>query len=273
MNEVRLFRGTEPVAALDPCDRGLAYGDGVFETVLVHQGRAVWWDAHLQRLQRGCQVLGIAPPAPGFLRGQVEDLIAGCGRGVLKLIVTRGVGARGYAPSADSVPSLVLQLGDPPPAPPATGLRLRWCQTRLAIQPQLAGIKHLNRLEQVLARAEWDDPAIHEGLLCDPHGKVVAATAANVFVFQDGRWLTPPVTGCGVAGICRDWLLARVEGAEVAPLKPGDVEAGDAVILCNAVRGILPVAALGARRWAPGGPARQLVTALATAEPAFAAAH
>lgn len=270
--DVRIWCGEQRIDAIDPRDRGLAYGDGLFETMRVHDGRIVWWQAHRQRLARGCAVLRIAMPDAEVLRQQVDAFAAGCADGVLKLILTRGVGQRGYAASAAQPPTWALMRAELPPPPPSAGLRLRWCATRLAIQPQLAGIKHLNRLEQVLARGEWSDPGIDEGLLCDTAGRVVSATAANVFVLRHGRWLTPPVRDCGIAGTCRNWLLRHVAGAAEAQLWPADIESADAVILCNAVRGILPVAMLGERRWQPECPVVNLIARLAEAEPAFASA-
>ncbi|HEY2346612.1 MAG TPA: aminodeoxychorismate lyase [Xanthomonadaceae bacterium] len=267
----RLYRGEERIDALDPRDRGLAYGDGVFETVLVHHGEPVWWDEHLRRLERGCAVLGIRGPDRDFLRAEAGAMVAGCARGVLKLIVTRGIGERGYARSPDASPTLAMSLSDAPSAPPPQGLTLRWCETRLAIQPRLAGIKHLNRLEQVLARGEWSDPSIHEGLLCDTAGRVVSATSANLFVLRGGHWLTPSMADCGIAGTCRAWLLGNVPGAVETALSREEVESAGALVLCNAVRGILPVAALGERRWATRDATRALCLALARAEPAFAA--
>ena len=266
----RIYRGKLRVDAIDPRDRGLAYGDGVFETILFHRGEPVWWDAHAARMRRGCEALGIATPDPEFLRVQCAETIASCTRGVLKIVVTRGVGERGYAITADHEPTVMLSLGDAPPPSPVSGLTLRWCDTQLGIQPRLAGIKHLNRLEQVLARAEWNDPAIHEGLVCNTQGRVVSATAANLFLLRDSRWLTPPVVDCGVAGICRAWLLANVPGCVEAELGRADIESADAVILCNSVRGILPVAALGERRWALDPRVIALRRSLAVAEPGFA---
>jgi 4-amino-4-deoxychorismate lyase len=270
----QILSGEQRIDALDPHDRGLAYGDGVFETILIHRGAPVWWDAHLARLRRGCATLGIASLDPGFLRRECDALATNCARGVFKVIVTRGVGERGYAPPSDAPPTIVLSLLNAPPLAPRNGLNLRWCDTRLAIQPRLAGIKHLNRLEQVLARTEWSDAAIHEGLQCDTAGRVVSATSANLFVLRDGRWLTPPVADCGIAGVCRGWILAQVAESVEAMLTRVDVESADAVVLCNAVRGILPVAALGSRRWSPLHP--QIIALqqrLGGAEPAFDSAN
>jgi len=274
----RIYCGTQRIDALDPRDRGLAYGDGVFETILIHRGVPVWWDAHIARLLRGCATLGIVAPILDFLRVEADALIEQCACGVLKIIVTRGVGERGYAPLSNAPPTIVLSLSDAPAPPPRDGLNLRWCDTPLAIQPRLAGLKHLNRLEQVLARAEWndgdlDEPVFHEGLQCDTTGRVVGATSANLFVLRNERWLTPPVADCGIAGVCRSWILGNITETAEAVVARADVESADAIVLCNAVRGILPVAALGSRRWPPNAQAIALRQSLAEAEPAFGPMH
>ena len=265
----RILRGEVPVTAIDPADRGLAYGDGVFETLLVHQRQPVWWTAHWQRLGEGARRLGFDAPAQAVVLEQVDDLLRRAPpRGVLKLVLTRGVGGRGYRPPAPAVPTTVLTW-HPAPAP-LESVDLAWCQTRWSAQPRLAGIKHLNRLEQVLARAEWSDPGIFDGLVCDAGGQVASATAANVFARIDGHWRTPPLRDCGVAGLARAWLLEHCPGAVESALEPAQVEAADAVFLCNAVRGILPVRRLGRREWPLHPALADLRRRLASAEPAFA---
>ena len=264
-----IYRGRERMAVLDPADRGLAYGDGVFETVLVYAHQAVWWPAHWARLARGAAVLGFGLPQREWLEAELGPLLSSApDNAVLKLILTRGAGGRGYAADADIEPTLVLSVHAAPP-PPAGPLALRWCDTRMAIQPALAGIKHLNRLEQVLARAEWRDPATHEGLMLDTEGRVACATAANVFARIGGRWLTPPVHRRGVAGLARAWVLANAPDAEEAELTAADVESAEALFLCNAVRGILPVGRLGQKHWAPHPALHDLRRRLGRDEPAF----
>jgi 4-amino-4-deoxychorismate lyase len=253
---------------LEPEDRGLAYGDGVFETLLVHRGQPVWWDEHWQRLLRGAARLGLPVPDEAELRREALDMLAGQQRAVLKLVLTRGSGGRGYAPPADATPTVVLST-HPAPAPADRGLHLRWARTTLAIQPALAGIKHLNRLEQVLARAEWQDAAIDEALMCDGEDRVVSATAANLFALVGGRWLTPSVERCGIAGIAREWLLAQLPGAAVADLSAAEVSHADALFLCNSVRGILPVRRLGMREWPRDDAVAPVRSLLAAAHPAF----
>jgi 4-amino-4-deoxychorismate lyase len=264
----RIFHGATQVDAIPADDRGLAYGDGLFETMRTHCGRVPWWEAHWARLVQGAQRLRMHVPDRAVVEAQVANLFADAGDGVLKLIVTRGGGGRGYAPSADPVPTWVLSRHPLPPASRAGGLVLRWCDTRLALQPTLAGLKHCNRLEQVLARGEWDDPGTDEGLLCSIEGDVVSATAANLFVLRHGQWHTPRIDRCGVAGICRDWIM-RKTGAEQVRLSVMDVETADALVLCNAVRGILGVSRLGDRAWLPHPAVAALRQQLATANPAF----
>ncbi|HEY0503369.1 MAG TPA: aminodeoxychorismate lyase, partial [Lysobacter sp.] len=223
---------------------------------------------HWQRLARGARALRLPLPDAVHARREAEALLDG-GDGVLKLIVTRGAGGRGYAPPPQPVPHWILSVHPLPVAPPIEGLILRWCETRLALQPALAGLKHCNRLEQVLARGEWSDASVHEGLVRSTEGDVVGATAANLFVLRDGQWLTPPIDRCGVAGVCRSWALAALQAAQER-LAVTDVEAAEAIFLCNAVRGILPVARLGARSWRPHPQVVDLQRRLAAEHPAFA---
>lgn len=269
----RSYRGQEPRAAPSPDHRGIAYGDGLFETMRVHAGLVHWWERHWSRLAQGAARLGIALPDAAYARAQAESMVYEHGHGVIKLILSRGAGDRGYAPSPEVESDWQLSLHPLPAVPPAQGSVLRWCDTRLACQPLLAGLKHCNRLEQVLARGEWQQPGAHdtdadEGLMLDCDGNVVSAIAANVFALLDGRWHTPLLDGCGVAGICRGWSLQALDAAETR-IAPADLVAADAVFLCNAVRGILPVARLGDRRWAPSAAVVHAQRQLAAAHPAF----
>lgn len=237
-------------------DRGLAYGDGLFETIRFHAGRAPLWPLHMQRLRLGARRLRLAMAVAAQWWQEARSL-AGDDDCVIKLILTRGDG-RGYAPLAGRGRRIVLRDPMPEIAPSAyqRGLRLRWCRLRLATQPMLAGLKHLNRLEQVLARSEWSDPRIDEGLLLDAEGRVISATAANLFVVHHGRLLTPRLNRCGVAGVARAWLLRT--GRSPVPvletdLSPGILAEADELFLSNAVRGVQPIRAIGRRRW-PIGP-------------------
>lgn len=267
MNTIILSDG-KVVAQIDPRDRGLAYGDGVFETLLVNKALPAWWDRHWSRLLRGTAALGIPAPSELAVRRACATLMnAESGACVLKIICTRGVGGRGYRPPATTMPTIIVSTyPEPDPVGPVD---LRWCQTPWAIQPRLAGIKHLNRLEQVLARAEWDDPGIFDGIVCDTEDRVVSATSANLFALVGGRWLTPRLDRCGIAGIVRGWLLDEVPEAAQADLSAAEVSHADALFLCNAVRGILPVRRLGLREWTLHPAVTLLRRKLALVNPAF----
>jgi len=269
----RIFVGDARFDAIAASDRGVAYGDGLFETMRGHRGDVPWWKAHWARLQLGARRLRMPLPDESQARSEAAQLLDG-GNAVLKLIVTRGSGGRGYAPPIDAVPTWMISTHPQPPAASTEGIVVRWCTTRLAVQPLLAGLKHCNRLEQVLARAEWDDPAARdrdatEGLMLSTEGDVVCATSANLFVLRGNRWWTPLVDRCGVAGVCRAWALAALDAAE-SRLSVTDIEQADAVFLCNAVRGILPVAKLGEREWGPHPRVEAARERLAAAHPGFA---
>lgn len=226
-------------------DRGLQYGDGLFETIAVANGRPRFLDWHLERLAEGTRRLGY--PALDFDRIRTELGEAATGAtAVVKLIVTRGPGPRGYRPPREATPSRIVMAIDGRPASPASeGARLGWCRTRLGRNPALAGLKHTNRLEQVLARMEWDDAQMDEGLMQDGEGHVIGATQANVFARIDGRWVTPRLDGCGVAGIMRrafrEWLKGQGTPAEERAIAAPEFAAAAAIVLTNALTGAWPV--------------------------------
>lgn len=258
-----------PAALLPVSDRGLAYGDGLFETIAVRQGRIALLERHLQRLAEGGRRLQLPLPLDE-LRSELLAFAGELGHGVAKLIVTRGDGLRGYAPPAEARCRRIL-LGSPPPAYPPrhreAGIRLFPCATRLAEQPLLAGLKHLNRLEQVLARAEWQDPACAEGLMRDASGRVVEGVFSNLFIVHGGELLTPSLERCGVAGVMRAELLERAAAAGI-PVHIGDIDypqllAADEVFLCNSQYGIWPVVALEGHGWPLGELTRTLQGLLA----------
>ena len=265
-----IYLGNQRLDSVASSNRGLNYGDGLFETMRVHRGVAPLWPRHLARLQAGVARLGMVLPDSSFIKARIDAHTANLDGGVLKLLVTRGDGGRGYAPDACAEPVWMLSL-HPLPDAVSTGLRLHACETRLASQRALAGIKHCNRLEQVLARIEVQRAGCDEGVMCDGSGGVVSATSANLLAHCNGRWWTPPVEACGVAGVLRGWLLEQGL-LDVRELSMDDVLAADALALCNAVRGILPVSMLGTRSWAACPAIHDLQVQLAMAYPMFSVA-
>jgi 4-amino-4-deoxychorismate lyase len=257
-------------------DRGLHYGDGLFETFAVRDGAPMLWDHHLARLSAGCARLRLAPPAPRLLAEEAGRLCAGQERGVLKLLLTRGPQGRGYRIAreghgpAGRGPTRVLTLfpADPYPADHyRDGVAVRVCATRLGLNPALAGLKHLNRLEQVLARDEWDDAGIAEGLMLDARGDVVEGTMSNLFAVGEGRLYTPPVAEAGVAGVMRRLVMERAAalGVPVAEerLSVDRLMGAQEVFLCNSLIGIWPVRRIEQAAFEAGPLTRRLMAQVA----------
>jgi 4-amino-4-deoxychorismate lyase len=241
---------------IDPLDRGLQYGDGLFETIAVVGGRPRLIDWHFERLTGGARALGFPAPDLDGLRTDIASVVSEP-RCVVKLILTRGLGERGYRPPRDPRPTRIVIASDWPAGPAdaaATGIRVGWCRMRLGRNRALAGIKHLNRLEQVLARAEWDDGAMDEGLMQDDRGRVIAATQANLFAQLGDAWVTPRLDECGVAGIMRRafraWCDERRMPVEERVVEVADIAAATSLVLTNALIGARPVAWLDGRELA-----------------------
>jgi len=237
-----------PIRVLDVEDRGLAYGDGLFETIAVRAGRPCLWPEHRERLRIGCDRLGLPRPPEALLRDEIRRLVVGCEAATLKLILTRGRGPRGYRPPDPPRPSRILLRYSPSIVPdtwPPPAVTVKLCATRLGISPVLAGIKHLNRLEQVLARSEWDDPHIAEGLMCDGAGALVCGTTTNLFLLRDGAIVTPLLDRAGVAGTVRSRLMreAGTRGAALREMRlhPEDLVHADGAFLTNALIGCRPI--------------------------------
>lgn len=229
-------------------DRGLNYGDGLFETIAVVDGKAALWDRHIERLCHGCHTLGIPLPSESLLLDELNQLLANVDRGVVKILLTRGSGGRGYRPPVEPEITRVLSLHLWPELPAdshAQGVRMHLCATRLGNNPQLAGIKHLNRLEQVLARSEWDDPDIVEGIMLDIRERVIEGTQSNLFIVSEGRLLTPDLSQCGIRGVVRQLVVETAEelGIEVIirDISLDEVKAANALFLTNSLIGLLPV--------------------------------
>lgn len=241
---------------LSALDRGLAYGDGLFETCRLHNGRIPLWSRHLQRLLASSAVFAIELNTKQ-LESWVDTALAllreqNIRQGTFKLILTRGVGGRGYQQPHRVAPTIVLMVqpdnlelltARPTPA------RLKVCRMRLGRNRVLAGHKHLNRLESVLARAEWQDNTFDEGLMLDDRANVIEATSHNVFIYRKGCWHTPVLDESGVAGVMRQLVLDELAPrcgvrVTVAPLSLDAVYSAEEVMLCNSNRGVRPVAAI-----------------------------
>jgi len=237
-------------------DRGLMYGDGVFRTLRVAAGAPRWWDEQLAKLAEDGDRIGVVGPDFSQWQADLDRISSGLTDGVLKLVVTRGSGLRGYLPPESAKPRWIMRYDAMAPqtdTATSEGMTVRVCALRLGQQPRLAGIKHLNRLENVLARAEWNSPDIHEGLLLDQSEQVISGVMSNLFVWSQSRLLTPRLDRCGVAGVARARLmrLARTQGlaVEEAGVSLQAVFDADEVMLTNSIWGLRRVARLESKSW------------------------
>lgn len=236
-------------------DRGIAYGDGLFETIAVIQQEMPLWQYHIERLQAGCQLLKIpwsVEDASNLKKECFEVLqLNAAVHGIIKIIVTRGEGGRGYNPQRSKTPSRIVsyfKVASVPRANYRDGVVVKLCRTPLGCNARLAGLKHLNRLEQVLATDEWQGSLYSEGLMRDGSGAVIEATKSNLFLVKDGKLITPSLTECGVKGVMRRYIL---EHAPRLGIKTSEqtvsldhLALGQEVFICNSVVGIWPVIAL-----------------------------
>lgn len=270
MIEYLLNGASDAVIAVD--DRGLLYGDGLFETVAVRAGRPRFFDYHLERLRHGCERLGIAMPDDALVRAETAQLIDSRHDATLRITLTRGSGSRGYAPPDNAETSRLLVIGESRPRQALAyerGIRLRTCATPISVNPATAGLKTLNRLDQVLARAEWSDPDIHEGLMCANRDQVICGTMSNLFYANPEGLFTPDLAHCGIRGVMRRVVLEQALGlgfdcAETV-VTLADLHAADEIFMTNSQFGIWPVRRLEDRRLTPGPVTRTLMDALARA--------
>ena len=262
---------SEPAGALSVLDRGLHYGDGLFETIACEGGRPRLIERHLRRLAAGCERLGLVPADGATLAHEVRELAAGTTTAIVKLLLTRGVSlARGYAlEGSERTLRIALRYAwsgqDPEQA--QQGVCVRRAGLRLGENPALAGIKHCNRLEQVLARREWTDSGIAEALTFSSSGALVSGTMSNVFLVRGSKVLTPRLDRCGVAGVMRGLILeiapAAGISAEERRLECADLATTEELFLTNALSGIRPVRELDGLSLGVGPVTRRLQAQLA----------
>ena len=250
-------------------DRGLAYGDGVFETMAWLDGQVRAFAHHWERLNAGCNRLGIAAPDRAVLESEIVR-VANAERCVIKIIVSRGASGRGYGPDPGGVPTRVV-AGLAWPAYPqrcwTDGVTVGIAQTRLAMNPALAGIKHLNRLEQVLGARERQRHGWDEAVMLDYQNHVIGGTMSNIFLVLDGELRTPGLQDSGIRGVTRTRILAAARRMGVASAEAtidmNNVLAAEEVFLSNALIGIWPVARVAERIWQPGPVTRMLMEQVA----------
>lgn len=262
----RVLINGKPTTRIHTLDRGLLYGDGVFRTLRVSAGKIDWWADHYAKLAADARALGLDCPPEDLLRTECLEA-SQANDCAIRITLTRGSGPRGYSPPADATPTRIVHaaaLPGYPAAYSAEGIRVRWCSLKLGHQPRLAGIKHLNRLENILARAEWSDPEIVEGLLLDEAGWVIGGVTSNLLAVRGKTLFTPDLGKCGVTGVARMRIMraARQNGLAVreAHLRPQDVYKADELCVCNSLIGVWRVKMIEEQNCGSNGWAEKLRT-------------
>lgn len=253
---------------LEITDRGLHYGDGLFETIEVVLGQPVFLSLHLARLKTGCQTLKIPYPDEDLLLDELKQVSTDCEQGIIKLMLTRGSGGRGYRQPELLKPTRIIALHPFPDYPEhykTQGIQARFCSTRLGLNPLLAGLKHNNRLEQVLARAEWQDE-FQEGLMLNLNEHVIEGTMSNLFVIKEQIVYTPEINVSGIKGVMRQIIINIAEQNNIplqeALLTKDFVLQADELFVSNSVIGIWPIRFLEKKSYPVGLLTKKISAAL-----------
>ncbi len=229
---------------IDIENRGLAYGDGLFTTAKILNGNIQYLTKHVERLFLGCEKLGITAPSQVELVKQLSKVAKSYSLAVLKVMITASSGGRGYERSKGNEHDLIIMVYGYPlhyDELANTGVKLGLSTQQLGLNPMLAGLKHLNRLEQVLLRQELSSRGEDDLLVANIENEVIEATSANVFFFIDGQLYTPDVSQSGVNGIIRQAILQRYPETIIKPMTLDDVAKAQAMLICNCVMGVMPV--------------------------------
>jgi len=251
---------------ISPHDRGIHYGDGIFETMLCKNGRILFLQDHLNRLERGCEFLHINFPGREILLNEINSLTDKNSNCIIKIIISRGPGGRGYKIPELQTPTRIV-FSYPLPGNLSdiqkNGVSLEFCRRKLSCPEGFSDIKHTNRLEYILARNEITDPDIYDGILCDTSGNIIETTSSNIFWLKNNIIFTPDLSECGLKGIMRNFLLNKPadNGANAGRNKieirtgnfsPDMIADADEVFITNSVIGVVPVIRIDGIEFKPG---------------------
>ena len=235
---------SEVTDSISILDRGFNYGDGVFTTGKITNGRIELLDLHLQRLSKSCALLHILPPDFTRLETRLISLAQNYPNAVIKVLITAGTGGRGYARNSDVTPNIVISIYDYPEhyeSWKVEGVTLGKSTIELGINPVLAGLKHLNRLEQVLIRHELADTPFDDFLVFNINNELIESSSANVFWIRNNVLYTPEVNFSGVAGLMRQHIINHNPNVKIVIGNEQNFLQADAAFICNSVMGIIPI--------------------------------
>jgi 4-amino-4-deoxychorismate lyase len=227
-------------------ERGLAYGDGIFTTAKVVNGEVVFLDKHIKRLIDGCKCLKIKVALTEKFIDYLKAVAINYPLAVLKVIITAGSGGRGYSRIglSNNTTNIIVMVSDFPnhyQTLALQGINLGDSEQQISISPMLSGLKHLNRLEQVLLRAELDERLEDDLVVTNYLGEVVEVTSSNLFYFLDGQLCTPDLSKSGVDGIIRQVIIAHYPQVRICQTRLEDLKKSQSMFICNSLMGIMPV--------------------------------
>ena len=229
-------------------DRALHYGDGVFETIAIQDGKVLCFDEHLNRLEKGCKKIKIPVQDKTIIKNEILSLTENTDRAVVKIIITRGQGGRGYKIPDNIESTRIISLFPWPDYSSELsifGIKTKLCNYRYSNNPVLAGIKHLNRLEQILARAEWGDKKIIEGIVMNSDNYIIEGTMSNIFCILEKTLYTPDLSLCGIEGIVREKIINLADKLkfkiEIKKITLDFLLNAEEIFMCNSLIGIWPV--------------------------------
>lgn len=255
-------------------DRAIQYGDGLFETIAIRNNEPRLWRLHIERLARGCQRLDIAMPAEQDLLNGLRIALIESGIdthcAVAKIIVTAGTSERGYGRGTADNPGVLIRAYPAAPLPPTSyshGIEVIICETRLATGSPSSGLKTLNRLEQVLARAEVRGTAAAEGLTMDAMSQLVCGTMSNLFFVVNGQVCTPSLELCGVEGVMRRHIIECMQAQgttiDVRAINESELDTVAEMFIANSQIGVVPVVRCGEYHWPVGTVSRDVMRIVA----------
>ena len=259
-------------------ERGLAYGDGLFETMSWQNfnikecpNKVEFWTRHLQRIFMGCRTLSIKPPNTKILDNYKNKILKkantlGLNKGILKIIITRGIGGRGYKYDKDIKPTIIF-LAFPISMYPEKfykkGVSVKFCDSKLSSNENLVGLKHLNRLDSVLARAEWNNQKIFEGLFCDDKENIIEGTMTNIFLVRENTLYTPEIKKSGINGIMRQVVIDNYKNffdqIKITKISRNNIRKFQQIFLTNSVLKIMPVAKIEENKFSVLGKIREII--------------
>lgn len=251
-------------------DRGLQYGDGLFETIAYKNKHLEFLDDHIARLHAGCERLSLPTDLFSELNNDLLKITENMqDDAIIKIIITRGQGGRGYRQPANITPTRIVSLHPYPDYPVShqQGVKVVRCTQIVSQNPSLAGLKHLNRLEQVLARSEWQEPDIAEGLMSNIHGEWIEGTMSNLFIVKQGQLYTPELTLSGINGVMRKQVMATAEDSSLTvneiSVTDDDLLDAEEAFLTNSIIGIWPITEIsGLKTLTHGAITKKLQSAL-----------